>query len=425
MKIGIIGTGYVGLVAGACFASTGIDTVCVDIDEVKLKSLRTGNVPFFEPGLGELIRQSSLLTFSSDLQSITDCDVVFVAVGTPSNEDGSADLSHVLKVARDVAGINTKDLILVLKSTVPVGTNDKVRDIVKDSSARITVVNNPEFLKEGSAVDDFLNPDRVVIGTNDDATFNIVRSLYAPFVHPDKIIQMSPVSAEIVKYAANSLLATKVSFINEIARLCDVSGGDVEHVRVALGADTRIGPSFLRPGLGFGGSCFPKDLRALVHTGVDLGVPMRIAEAALIANDEPVKTMVSNIRAQLGTLNGKTICIWGLAFKPNTSDVRESASIRLIQALTKEGANVVASDPVAALNTTDSNPNVTLNTDKYIACRDADAIVLCTEWDEYKDSDFDYVASIMRGTHIFDGRNALNPETISRAGLQYHGIGKS
>ena len=293
MRIAVIGTGYVGLVAGACFADAGTSVTCVDVDEKKLEALRNGRVPFFEPRLEELVKRNwpVRLSFSSDLAASLDGRVaVFVAVGTPPNEDGSADLSTVLRVAEDVARLAKNDLVLALKSTVPVGTNHRVSEVVqRHAKHHITVVSNPEFLKEGDAVNDFLKPDRVVVGTDDNHAFDIMSRLYAPFTRQrNRIQRMSPRSAEIVKYAANALLATKISFMNEIARLCDVAGGDVEHVRVALGSDRRIGFPFLYPGLGYGGSCFPKDLRALVRSGVELSAPLHVAEAAVAANEGPV-----------------------------------------------------------------------------------------------------------------------------------------
>lgn len=352
MKIAIIGSGYVGLVAGACFADTGTQVVCVDVDEAKLARLRRGEVPFFEPNLSDLVKRNwpKRLDFSSDLaSSIKGCSAVFIAVGTPPNEDGSADLSHVLQVAEDIARLTTHDLVLVLKSTVPVGTNQRVRDVVrKHTSIRISVVSNPEFLKEGDAINDFLKPDRVVVGTDDDAAFAVIHRLYSPFFRRQNRIQrMSPKSAEIVKYASNALLATKVSFINEIAELCDAAGADVEHVRLGMGADARIGYSFPFPGLGSGGSCFPKDLRALVRTGQDLGARCGLADAAIIANERPVASMLRKLEVGLGTLADKTVTLWGLSFKPNTDDVRESAALKLIQLLVRAGARVRATDPEA------------------------------------------------------------------------------
>jgi UDPglucose 6-dehydrogenase len=423
------------LVAGACFADSGVNVVCVDVDEAKLERLKKGDVPFFEPNLSEIVKRNwpDRLEFSSNLaESIKGRDVVFVAVGTPPNEDGSADLSYVLKVAEDVAKLASSDLLLVLKSTVPVGTNARVRQVVeKYAKHKIHVVSNPEFLKEGDAVNDFMKPDRVVVGTDDDRAFEVMRRLYAPFNRQRGRIQhTSPKTAEIVKYAANALLATKISFMNEIARLCDVAGGDVEDVRVALGTDSRIGMQFLYPGLGFGGSCFPKDLRALVNTGNELGVSLRVAEAAVAANSIPVKSLVSNMEAALGGLDGKIVAIWGLAFKPATDDVREAPALRLIGELRQRGATVRATDPQARttalsrLTEMGAADIVTLLENEYDTCEGADCLVIATEWNEYRSPDLKRVAGLMRGKWVFDGRNILVPEAVVDAGLNYRGMGR-
>ncbi|MCC6213970.1 MAG: UDP-glucose/GDP-mannose dehydrogenase family protein [Polyangiaceae bacterium] len=435
MKIAVVGTGYVGLVAGACFAEAGTHVTCVDVDEAKLAKLRAGQVTFFEPGLEELVKRNwpQRLEFSSDLAaSIRGRQAVFVAVGTPPSEDGSADLSHVLRVAEDVARLAEHEVVLVLKSTVPVGTNAKVREVVaRHARHPVAVVSNPEFLKEGDAVNDFLKPDRVVIGSDDAHALEVLGRLYAPFTRQRNRIQtMSPKSAEIVKYAANALLATKISFMNEVARLCDAAGGDVEHVRSALGADTRIGYPFLYPGLGFGGSCFPKDTRAFVRTGEELGVPLRITEAAMLANAEPVRDMLRHLAEDLGGLSGKTIAVWGLAFKPRTDDVREAASLRLIAGLLAEGATVRATDPEALDTARDALARdglagrVELLGDQLATCAGADALVIATEWNEYRNPDFEALAGVMRGRAIFDGRNILPPETVTAAGFDYRGVGR-
>ena len=435
MRVAVIGSGYVGLVAGACFADSGVNVVCVDVDEAKLERLKKGDVPFFEPNLSEIVKRNwpDRLEFSSNLpESVKGRDVVFVAVGTPPNEDGSADLSYVLKVAEDVSKVASNDLLLVLKSTVPVGTNARVKQVVdKYAKHKIHVVSNPEFLKEGDAVNDFMKPDRVVVGTDDDRAFEIMRRLYAPFNRQrGRIQRTSPKTAEIVKYAANALLATKISFMNEIARLCDVAGGDVEDVRVALGTDSRIGMQFLYPGLGFGGSCFPKDLRALVNTGNELGVSLRVAEAAVAANSIPVKSLVSNMEAALGGLDGKIVAIWGLAFKPATDDVREAPALKLIGELRQRGATVRATDPQARttalgrLTEMGAADIVTLLDNQYDACEGADCLVIATEWNEYRSPDLKRVAGVMRGKWVFDGRNILVPEGVVDAGLNYRGMGR-
>jgi UDPglucose 6-dehydrogenase len=436
VKVAVIGTGYVGLVAGACLADAGMDVTCVDVDREKLEKLERGEVPFFEPGLADLVRRNcpGRLAFSSDLgAALKGRSLAFIAVGTPPSEDGSADLTHVLRVAEDAARLATSDLVLVLKSTVPVGTNEKVTDLLRrvGPKVRITVVSNPEFLKEGAAVGDFLKPDRIVIGTNDDHAFELLSRLYAPFNRQrNRLIRMSPKSAEIVKYAANALLATRISFMNEMAAICDASGGDVEDVRVALGADRRIGYDFLYPGLGFGGSCFPKDLRALVKTGEELGVHLEVARAAIAANGGPLRAMLGHIEMALGDLRGKTVAVWGLAFKPRTDDVREAPAIDLIERLVEKGAKVRASDP-AALGTAKSRfdalgltDKVELFRDPYEAARGADALVLATEWSEFRSPDAARLKSLLRGPFVFDGRNALVRDEIVEAGLAYRGMGR-
>ncbi len=435
MKIAIVGTGYVGLVAGACFADAGSDVVCVDVDKSKLARLEAGHVPFFEPGLEDLLKRNcpARLRFTSDLGAALDGRrIVLVAVGTPPNEDGSADLSHVLAVAREVAQLAQRDLVLVLKSTVPVGTNSKVSAIVqKESKSRISVVSNPEFLKEGDAINDFLKPDRIVIGTEDDRAFELLSRLYAPFNRQrNRLLRMSPMSAEIVKYAANALLATRISFMNEIARLCDAANGDVEDVRIALGSDQRIGYHFLYPGLGFGGSCFPKDLRALVRTGEELGIRLELSRAATVANEAPVADLLRHLDDALGGLSGKVIAVWGLAFKPRTDDVREAPALKLIEQVVAKGARVRAMDPQATqtararLVEAKILDKVELLADPYEACTGADALVVATEWSEFRSPDAERLKRLMRGRHVFDGRNTLVAEEIVEAGLVYRGVGR-
>jgi UDPglucose 6-dehydrogenase len=435
VKIAVVGTGYVGLVAGACFADSGTHVTCVDVDEQKLEKLRRGEVPFFEPNLAELVKRNwpNRLDFTSNLaQAIDGREVVFIAVGTPPLEDGSADLSTVLTVAEQVAKTAKHDLALVTKSTVPVGTNEKVREVVrKHAKHHISVVSNPEFLKEGDAVNDFLKPDRIVIGTDDDKAFEALSRLYAPFNRQrNRLQRMSPKSAEIVKYAANAMLAIKISFMNEIARLCDVAGGDVEHVRLAVGSDERIGMQFLYPGLGFGGSCFPKDLRALVHTGEELGVELAVAQSAVKANEGPVTFLLRHMEGDLGGLKDKVIAVWGLAFKPRTDDVREAPAIRLIREIIKRGGRVQATDP-EALGTSRVSlahygivDQVKLIENEYAACEGADALVLATEWSEYRAPDLPRIKAAMRGRHVFDGRNVLVPAAVVDAGLVYRGMGR-
>ncbi len=436
MKIAVIGTGYVGLVAGACFAESGTQVVCVDVDQAKLDRLKRGEVPFFEPGLDALVTRNwpERLEFTTDLTAALDgAAAAFIAVGTPPNEDGSADLSAVLGVARQVAQAATSELVLVLKSTVPVGTNDKVVAVVEEHArVNIMVASNPEFLKEGDALNDFLKPDRIVVGVREERAFEILSRLYSPFNRQrNRMHRMLPRSAEIVKYASNAMLATKISFMNEIALLCDAAGGDVEQVRIAVGADRRIGFPFLYPGLGFGGSCFPKDLRALVQTGSEYGLKMEVASAAVVANHKPVARVVEHLEADFGTLEGKRLALWGLAFKPKTDDVREGPAFSLIEAVIAKGATVAASDPEALetararLEFMGISGGVALCANPYEACRDADALVLCTEWREFNSPDVGKLAALMRGRRVYDGRNVWSPEEFKEAGFSYRGIGRS
>jgi UDPglucose 6-dehydrogenase len=435
MRVAVIGTGYVGLVAGVCLAESGADVACIDVDPEKLRRLERGEVPFFEPGLASMLARNwpQRISFTSDLAGgIRGRQIVFVAVGTPPNEDGSADLSRVLEVADGVARAAERDVVLVLKSTVPVGTNQRVCDVVASARQRISVVSNPEFLKEGAAIDDFLKPDRIVVGTDDDAAFALMERLYAPFNRQrNRLLRMSPKSAEIVKYAANALLATKISFMNEMAELCTAAGGDVENVRLALGADRRIGFQFLYPGLGFGGSCFPKDLRALVRTGEELGVPIRVARAAIEANHRPVAELLRHMEKDLGGLSGARIAIWGLAFKPKTDDVREAPALRLIEELVERGASVVGSDPEALetarahLEEAGLGKQVELTADYYAATQGADALVVATEWLQYQSPDIERLARGMKRRFVFDGRNVLSPSGFKQAGFKYRGMGRA
>lgn len=435
MKVTVIGTGYVGLVAGACFAESGHEVTCVDVDEAKLERLRRGDVPFFEPGLDDLVKRNwpKRLKFTTDLsEAIEGSSAAFIAVGTPPHEDGSADLTAVLAVAKDIAEKAKNELVVVLKSTVPVGTNQKVKDLVdQHAEHRMMVVSNPEFLKEGDAVSDFFKPDRIVVGAREDRAFEILERLYQPFNRQrSRIHRMTPKSAEIVKYASNALLATKISFMNEIALLCDAAGGDVEQVRVAVGADKRIGYQFLYPGLGFGGSCFPKDLRALVRTGKEFGLEMDVATAAVSANVKPVSLVMKHLEADLGDLSGKHIALWGLAFKPKTDDVREAPAFSLVKELIERGASIAGSDPEALTTAKDKlnhmgiTDGVTLHADPYKACEGADALVLCTEWREFNSPNVPQLAALMRGRRVYDGRNVWIPEEFREAGFEYTGIGR-
>jgi UDPglucose 6-dehydrogenase len=406
------------------------------VDEAKLERLRQGDVPFFEPGLDELVKRNwpKRLTFTTNLaEALNGSSAAFIAVGTPPQEDGSADLSAVLGVARAIAQAATGELVIVLKSTVPVNTNDKVKALVDQVAKHpMMVASNPEFLKEGEAVSDFLKPDRIVVGAREERAFEILDRLYQPFNRQrSRMHRMDPKSAEIVKYAANAMLATKISFMNEIALLCDAAGGDVEHVRIAVGADRRIGYQFLYPGLGFGGSCFPKDLRALVQTGTEYGLVMDVAAAAVRANDKPVDLIARHIQQDFGDLHGKHIALWGLAFKPKTDDVREGPAFRLIEKLLAAGATISATDP-EALTTSKARleqmgiaAQVRLHEDAYEACEGADALVLCTEWREFNSPDIKRLAQLMRGKRVYDGRNVWISAEFTEAGFEYTGIGRS
>lgn len=434
MKVVVVGTGYVGLVAGACFAESGQDVVCVDVDADKLEQLKSGKVPFFEPGLDDMVKHNwpERLNFTTDLSAALDgASVAFIAVGTPPNEDGSADLTAVLTVAEQIATKAHDDLVVVLKSTVPVGTNDKVKAVVdKVARHRMMVASNPEFLKEGAAISDFLKPDRIVIGAREERAFEVLARLYVPFNRTqNRIHRMDPKSAEIVKYASNAMLATKISFMNEIAVLCDAAGADAEQVRIAVGADKRIGYPFLFPGMGFGGSCFPKDLRALVRTGEDLGVPMDVSRAAVVANRKPLAMLMKHIREDFGDLKGKHFALWGLAFKPRTDDVREAPALALAKELTEAGATVTGTDPEAIETATAGLKylkikNVTLVKDQYEATKGADGLVLCTEWKQYTAPNLRKLTELMRGRRVYDGRNIWFPEEFREAGFSYLGIGR-
>lgn len=436
MKVAVVGSGYVGLVAGACFAESGSDVVCVDVDERKLERLRKGQVPFFEPGLEAMLARNwpTRLDFTTDLKkALEGADAAFIAVGTPPNEDGSADLSAVLAVARSIAKEAPKRLVVVLKSTVPVGTNAKVTEVFTAAGRTdVVVASNPEFLKEGDAINDFLKPDRIVVGVDDDHGFEVLSRLYAPFNRQqNRLLRMSPKSAEIVKYASNAMLATKISFMNEIAMLCEVAGGDVESVRLAVGADRRIGHPFLYAGLGFGGSCFPKDLRALVQTGKEYGLSLDVAGAAITANSKPAANLLARLTRDLGGLAGKHIALWGLAFKPKTDDVREAPAFRIIEAVLQGGGTVAATDPEALETSRERlahmkiEAGMRLTKDLYDATNGADALILCTEWRQFQSPNLARLSQSMRGRHVYDGRNIWSREMFEESGFVYSGIGRN
>jgi UDPglucose 6-dehydrogenase len=441
MKVAIVGTGYVGLVAGTCFAETGNNVICVDIDPAKVARLKQGEPTIFEPGLAEMMRKNQeegRLSFTTNLsEAVTESAVVFLAVGTPSSVDGSADLTAVLKVAGDIGSAMNGAKVIVNKSTVPVGTAQKVAEIVGGKTKHpFAIVSNPEFLKEGSAIDDFLKPDRVVIGTDNDDAWNAMKELYEPFVRQgNPIIRMTNLSAEMTKYAANAMLATKISFINEIALLCDKIGADVESVRAGITSDVRIGRHFLYPGPGYGGSCFPKDVKALLKTGHEAGLPMFVVDAAEKANDQQKQILGQKIEKHFGSaaaLKEKVIAVWGLAFKPNTDDMREAPALVLVDTLLRAGARVQAFDPIAhetapiALKQQGTDlKNFRLADSAYGALEGADALAIVTEWNEFRTPDFDRVKSLMKKPVVFDGRNCWKPESAKKRGFTYFGMGRT
>jgi UDPglucose 6-dehydrogenase len=431
LKITVVGAGYVGLVTAACFAESGIIIECIDNDIEKINKLKNGIVPIYEPGLRDLIQKNHniRLFFGTDLEhAIENSLVIFIAVGTPPNEDGSADLSHVINVAEYISQRIKHDAILVLKSTVPVGTNKQIQEIVQTNKHRIIVVSNPEFLKEGDAINDFLKPDRIVIGTDDNDAYKIMRRVYSPFNRQkEKIMRMSPESAEIVKYASNALLASRVSFMNEMALLCDKVNADIEDVRLAMGADNRIGYRFLYPGLGFGGSCFPKDLRALVRMGSNFDISMQMSKAASNINQLPISSAINKIKLDIGDLHGKTATLWGLSFKPRTDDVREAPAIKLIHELIQRGVRVQCTDPAAiksAKNQLTEFSGLEFYEDQYEACKGADILIIVTEWRNYRFPDVQKLRNVMKGRYIYDGRNCTVYEGLVEAGFTYRGFGR-
>ena len=431
MKIAVIGTGYVGLVAGACLAEGGNDVVCVDKDQGKVRILRRGKMTFYEPGLEELVRRNrdeGRLTFTSTLpKAVRESAIIFIAVGTPPGEDGSADLNQVLGVARDVARAMNGYKVIVAKSTVPVGTSEKIRATVRrETTHPFSVVNNPEFLKQGAAVEDFMKPDRVVIGAEDPRAEEIMRELYAPFTRTGApIMVMDCASAELAKYAANAMLATRISFMNEIANVCEATGADVDQVRRAIGSDRRIGTSFLFPGIGYGGSCFPKDVKAMVHSAAQKNYEFKILRAVEAVNAYQKTRLIGKMRAHLGTLKGKTVAVWGLSFKPRTDDMREAPSVPLIEGLLNGGARVQAYDPEAIpVAKSIFGSRVTFASGNYDALKGADCLALVTEWNEFRRPDFARMRSLMRSPVVFDGRNIYEPEQMRQHGFTYFSIGR-
>jgi UDPglucose 6-dehydrogenase len=432
LKIAVVGTGYVGLVAGACFAESGNDVVCVDNNSTKVRMLQKGKIPIYEPGLEELVRrntQEGRLTFSTSLpKAVRDSQIIFIAVGTPQDEDGSADLKHVLAVARDIAKAMNDYKVIVDKSTVPVGTSRKVQEVIRrETKHPFSVVSNPEFLKQGAAIEDFMKPDRVVIGAEDERATELMLELYAPFTRTGApIMVMDCASAELSKYAANAMLATRISFMNEVANLCEAVGGDVDHVRKAIGADRRIGTSFLFPGCGYGGSCFPKDVQAMIRFASDGGYQFRILQSVEDVNKTQKTRLFSKIKKQLGALKGKTIAVWGLAFKPRTDDMREAPSIPLIEALLAAGVKVQSYDPEATAVAKGIFGNrISYAATNYDALKGADALVIVTEWNEFRRPDFDRMRTLMRAPVVFDGRNLFTPDQMKQNGFSYYSIGRN
>jgi len=432
MKIAVVGTGYVGLVAGACLAESGNDVVCVDKDQAKIRMLRRGRMPFYEPGLEELVRrnrQEGRLTFTSTLpKAVRDSAVVFIAVGTPSGEDGSADLQHVLGVARDIARAMNGYKVVVDKSTVPVGTSERVREVIRrETTHPFSVVSNPEFLKQGAAVEDFMKPDRVVIGAEDPRAEELMRELYAPFTRTGApVMVMDCASAELSKYAANAMLASRISFMNEVANLCELVGADVDKVRQAVASDSRIGASFLFPGVGYGGSCFPKDVRAMIHFAAQKHYEFRILRAVEAVNAYQKTRLLVKMRAHFGSLKGKTVAVWGLSFKPKTDDMREAPSVPLIEGLLAAGARVQAYDPEAMRVAKPLlGSRVTLASGNYEALRGADCLAIVTEWNEFRRPDFGRMRKLMRTPIVFDGRNLYTPQQMTQNGFTYYSIGRA
>jgi UDPglucose 6-dehydrogenase len=436
MRIAVVGTGYVGLVTGTCFAEVGIDVTCIDIDVKKIENLKKGILPIYEPGLEEMVArntQKERLSFSNDLaSSIQGCDVAFIAVGTPPGEDGSADLKYVLAVARSI-GQNMNDYtVVVTKSTVPVGTAKKVRAAIEEEmEARgvnipFDVASNPEFLKEGAAIDDFLKPDRIVVGVASERGQEVMKKLYKPFLmngHP--LIFMDIPSAEMTKYAANAMLATKISFMNDIANLCEIMGADVNMVRKGIGSDVRIGNKFIYPGIGYGGSCFPKDVKALIRTASENGYDMKVLKSVEDVNENQKSVLYNKIFNHFnGDLAGRTFAIWGLSFKPKTDDMREAPSLVIIQKLLEQGAKVRAYDPVAMKEAEHSlGDSIEYGKDEYETLIDADALLLVTEWPEFRSPNFNVVSKLMKEKVVFDGRNIYDAADMNERGFTYYGIG--
>lgn len=437
MKIAVIGTGYVGLVSGACFAEVGIQVVCVDVNHSKIEGLKNGILPIYEPGLEELVKRnyaSGRLSFSTQLgDAIQGAEVVFIAVGTPPGEDGSADLQYVLSVAKEIGEKMSDYLVIATKSTVPVTTGSKVHATIQSaltirgSSISFSVASNPEFLKEGAAVEDFLKPDRIVIGVEDERAESIMKRLYKPFqLNGDRMIFMDIPSAEMTKYAANAMLATKISFMNDIANLCELVGANASMVRKGIGSDPRIGSKFIYPGVGYGGSCFPKDVKAIINTAKHFGYELKVLQAVEEVNETQKQVIVNKVISQFGKdLKGLTFAIWGLSFKPNTDDLREAPALVIIEQLLKLGAKVNGYDPVAMKEAEHVYLGNSINytKDAYNACIDADALLLITEWSEFRLPSWEVISKLLKQKVVFDGRNLYDRKYLEEFGFIYHGIG--
>jgi len=439
MKVTVIGSGYVGLVTGACLSEMGNHVVCLDIDERRIRTLNEGGIPLHEPGLEQIVQRNvatGRLQFTTDVaRAVGHGTLQFIGVGTPSDEDGSADLQYVLAAAASIGRHMTDYKVIVDKSTVPVGTADKVRDVVKVALAdrglqlEYAVVSNPEFLKEGAAVEDCMRPDRIIVGADDERAILLMRALYTPFMrNHDRLQLMDLRSAELTKYAANAMLATRISFMNELALLAEKVGADIEMVRRGIGSDPRIGTSFLYPGTGYGGSCFPKDVKALIHTGIQNGVPLGVLQAVEKANDRQKLVLVDKVIARFGAdLSGRTFAVWGLAFKPNTDDMREAPSRTIVAELLRRGARVTAYDPVAlseAARVLQGSSGLKLVRTATAALEGADALLVVTEWKEFRNPDFEAIRAALKEPVIFDGRNLYDPIMMRSVGIEYSGIGR-
>ncbi len=430
MKITMVGVGYVGLVTGTCFANLGNEVICLDIDKEKIEKLNNGIIPIYEPGLNDLVKRNvkeKRLSFTTDSKfAIESSDIIFIAVGTPQSENGEADLSYIRAAAETIGKNMNKYKVVVDKSTVPVGTADKVKQIISENTQQeFDVVSNPEFLREGAAIKDFLNPDRIVLGTDSEKAKEIMTRLYRPLERVRKpIIITDSRSAELIKYASNAMLATRISFINEVANLCEKAGGDIKAVARGMGLDTRIGPRFLQAGVGYGGSCFPKDVRALIRTGEEYGVKFKIVEAVDEVNKDQKKTLLPKIQKLVGDLSGKKIAVWGLAFKPKTDDIREAPAIEVVKQLLDSGAKVTAFDPVAQEHFSKLYPDVTYGEEPFEILQDVDALVILTEWDSFRELDKEKMKSLMKSPNVIDGRNVYSPKEMKEKGFNYIGVGR-